>query len=279
MRLWGRTHSQRPTFSAIIVTKPTSHPAIDRLRADPRTRPLVASHRGASAEHPENTLVAFRRATELGVAMQEFDVRELSDGALVCVHDDTWARTTDWDRHSGVAELVAQTDLHTARTLNAAATAGKGHEPIPTLTEALAVMLPECVPLIEHKAGSAQRYVDLIRAEGRSDEVILQSFDWQWLAEVRRLAPEIALGALGPTTACATMTPAAIAQIRGLGASIAHWRATDLTRACVERAHAEGLLVCTYTTDDEPGWRAGQALGVDAMCTNRPAAMQAALGH
>ena len=146
----------------------------------------------------------------------------------------------------------------------AAAGPGTAHEPVPTLTEALAAMLPACVPLIEHKAGSAKRYVEFLRTERRTDEEILQSFDWHYLAQLQQLAPEIAIGALGPNPAFETLTAAAIHEIRTLGAQLVHWRATDLTRETVELAHAQGLLVCTYTTDDEPGWRNGRALGVDA---------------
>lgn len=219
--------------------------------------------------------MAFRKATELGVAIQEFDVRQLSCGELVCVHDATWDRTTDSCQLLGPGALVAQTDLQTARTLNAAA--GAAHEPVPTLGEALDAMLPTCVPLIEHKAGSARRYVEFLRQAQRTDDVILQSFDWQFLADVRRLAPEIAIAALGPNDAFASPTSAAIHKMQAFDAQMVHWRATDLTRADVERVHAQSLMLCTYTTDDELGWLQGRALGVDAMCTNDPGAMRAAL--
>jgi len=253
------------------------HPTIARLRADSRVRPLVASHRGASCQHPENTLSAFRRATELGVAIQEFDVRELACGELVCVHDATWDRTTDACEVLGPGALVAETNLAVAQQLDASGTSGAPGEAVPTLRQALEVMLPGCVPLIEHKAGSAQRYVEFLRAGQRTEDVILQSFDWQFLREVQQLAPEICIGTLGPTDAFAMPTDAAIEAMMTFGTQLLHWCAADLTRADVQRAHAAGLLVCTYTTDDELGWLGGQALGVDAMCTNDPAAMARAL--
>lgn len=256
---------------------PTQHPTIARLCSDSRVRPLVASHRGASCEHPENTLSAFRRAAQLGVAIQEFDVRQLACGELICVHDETWDRTTDAGKVLGKDVQVAKTDLHAALRLNAAGPNGTPPETVPTLRQALAVMLPPGVPLIEHKSGAATVFVEFLRAERRTEDVILQSFDWQFLREVQRLAPEICLGALGPQDALATPTEEAIEQILSFDADLLHWRAESLSRADVDRAHANGLLVCTYTTDDEAGWRRGQALGVDAMCTNDPAAMAKAL--
>lgn len=47
----------------------------------------IVAHRGASAEAPENTLEAFRKAIELGANMIEFDVRRDPSGALRISHD------------------------------------------------------------------------------------------------------------------------------------------------------------------------------------------------
>ena len=239
----------------------------------------MASHRGNSRYFPENTLAAFLSAAKLGVSIQEFDVRELACGELVCIHDETFDRTTNASALLGHGTLVAETDLATARTLDAGTWHGTGikGEQVATLTEALDVMLPSCVPLIEHKAGSANRYVEFLRDNSFTDQVILQSFDWQFLTEVHRLAPEIATGALGPNKLFATPTASAIEHMLTFGAAIVHWRAGDLTKADVDRSHAAGLLVCSYTTDDAAGWLRGKAMGIDAMCTNDPEAMRAAL--
>lgn len=261
------------------MTNHSIHPVITRLRSNPGMRPLVASHRGNSRHFPENTLAAFRSAARLGVSIQEFDVRELACGELVCIHDETFDRTTNASRLLGPGTLVAKTDLATARTLDAGTWHPKGieGEQIATLAEALDVMLPNCIPMIEHKAGSANRYVDFLRANRFADQVILQSFDWEFLTQVHQLAPEIAIGALGPQQLFATPTTSAIKQMTSFGAAIVHWRARDLTEIDIDNSQAAGLLVCSYTTDDALGWLRGKAMGIDAMCTNDPAAMHAAL--
>jgi len=51
------------------------------------TGPQVVAHRGATAEAPEHTLAAYRRAAEIGADAAECDVRMTRDGVLVCVHD------------------------------------------------------------------------------------------------------------------------------------------------------------------------------------------------
>ena len=268
-----------PFLSRSTLTDSSPHPVFTRLRSDPRPRPLVAAHRGDSRNHPENTLAAYRRAAELGVAIQEFDVRELACGALVCVHDATFDRTSNATKLLGPGAMVAHLTRDTVAKLDAGAwhPGGKLGEPVPTLAQALAVMVSRGVPLIEHKSGSATCYVDFLRDQRLAGEVILQSFDWQFLAEVHHQAPEIAIAALGPNHLFELPSSEAIAHIRTLGAGMIHWQATSLHKADVERAHRAGLLVCSYTTDDELGWLGGQALGLDAMCTNDPAAMSLAL--
>ena len=53
------------------------------------------AHRGASGDYPENTLLAFRKALEIGVDEIELDLHSTKDGRLVVMHDATVDRTTD----------------------------------------------------------------------------------------------------------------------------------------------------------------------------------------
>jgi glycerophosphoryl diester phosphodiesterase len=57
--------------------------------------PIPFAHRGGAKRWPENTLVAFRNAAELGYQHIETDVHETSDGELVLFHDPTLDRTTN----------------------------------------------------------------------------------------------------------------------------------------------------------------------------------------
>ena len=92
--------------------------------APPRTVRL--GHRGASAHTPENTLLAFRRALELGADGIEVDIQRTADGELVLIHDDAVDRTTNG---TGIVGEMTYAAL-------AALDAGEG-ERIPTLTEML----------------------------------------------------------------------------------------------------------------------------------------------
>ncbi len=249
----------------------STHPAFARLRAAANGRPLVVAHRGDSGNHPENTLAAFRAATALGVAMQEFDVQATRDGVLVCMHDESLDRTTDAARRLGPGALVAQTTAAELRELDAGSWRGPDHagQRVPTLAEALAVMLPQCVPLIERKAGGVAAFLAALSPVQRS-QCIVQAFDWPFVAALHAAARDMALAVLGPTAEFPRADAGAIAAALACGAEMLHWHDRSLSRREVQDAHDAGLLVCTYTTDDELGWAGGAALGFDAMCTNRP---------
>ena len=55
----------------------------------------VAAHRGWCEKYPENTMLAFEKAIDLGVDQLETDLRMTRDGAIVLMHDADVARTTD----------------------------------------------------------------------------------------------------------------------------------------------------------------------------------------
>ncbi|WP_222854284.1 glycerophosphodiester phosphodiesterase family protein [Fodinicola acaciae] len=57
--------------------------------------PLVIGHRGSCGYRPENTLVSFALAVELGADFVEMDVVPTADGTLVVRHDGELSRTTD----------------------------------------------------------------------------------------------------------------------------------------------------------------------------------------
>ncbi len=55
----------------------------------------IIAHRGASAERPECTIAATKRAIEVGATATEVDVRTSKDGRLFILHDATLDRTTN----------------------------------------------------------------------------------------------------------------------------------------------------------------------------------------
>lgn len=87
---------------------------------------FVAAHRGWCEKYPENTMLAFKKAIDLGVDQIETDIRITKDNELVLIHDATLERTTN-----GTGKVCEYT-LAELKQLDA----GKG-EQIPTLRELL----------------------------------------------------------------------------------------------------------------------------------------------
>ena len=60
---------------------------------------IVEGHRGYCAKYPENTLVSFEAAIELGVDAVEFDVWLTSDKVPVLSHDGNLSRCCGVNKH------------------------------------------------------------------------------------------------------------------------------------------------------------------------------------
>ena len=117
---------------------------------------LVIAHRGASHDHPENTLPAFERAIELGADYVELDVHADAGGRLVVTHDRPRA--------------------------------GRAY---PTLEEALDVMRGRIGVMLELKTPSRYRRHDVVARAVRllgSDDALV-CFQRSALVEARLLRP------------------------------------------------------------------------------------------
>jgi glycerophosphoryl diester phosphodiesterase len=152
---------------------------------------LKIGHRGAKGYEPENTLIAFEKAIELGIDGIELDVHLSSDNELIVIHDETVDRTTN-----GKGQ-VNQLSLKELKALKIEIT-----EKIPTLSEVLDLVNKRCFINIELKGiGTAQPVIQLIAhyiSEKNWDynNFIISSFDWKMLEETHSLDSKIKIGVL-----------------------------------------------------------------------------------
>ncbi|MDA3924649.1 MAG: glycerophosphodiester phosphodiesterase family protein [Kiritimatiellae bacterium] len=219
------------------------------------------AHRGANSFAPENTLAAFIASSNKS-DLVEFDVRVSSDDELIVIHDDSVDRTTD-----GTGKVNALT-LAQLKTLDAGSwfSSAFTNEPLPTLSEALECILTFATPLIEHKAGTAQAYVDALHTMNVSSNVIVQSFDWSFLSDVHALDPTIKLAALGN----GELTAEKITDILATGATTIAWGYGYIRIEQVELIHTSGLDVYIWTVNG-PIIQSKLELGVDGIISNDPA--------
>lgn len=271
------------------MTTEISRPA---LPARPVAQVGVSGHRGASAELPENTLAAFRRALDHGAEGIELDVALSVDGVAVVLHDTSVDRTTD-----GTGD-VADLALDQLRVLDA----GAG-EPIPTLDEVLALAAGRAEVNIELKAADAAAAVAACVARHPGLTWFASSGQWDALEELQALVPgarvyPLTLGVAGIEHLRAQAVAAGYDEAafdgeldrfshlgRGLdvalefatrvgAAGVSTW-AEGLGAADVERIHAAGLEAWVWTVNDLDRAEELMRMGVDAICTDIPAGVLA----
>ncbi len=251
-------------------------------------RPLVIAHRGFSQVAPENTEPAFRLALQASPDLVELDYYHSADGVPVVFHDRTTGRTTDAAAVFGRADIpIAAKRWEELRRLDAGSWFGPGFAGtrLLRLEEALDVIQPGAVTLIEHKAGDAATLHGLLQAQGLLGEVVVQSFEWDFLTDFHALAPEVPLGALGPPQFWEghrlnederALSEAWLDRMAATGASVAAWN-TRVDRAAVAAAADRGIKVWSYVINDVD--TAGQMLaaGVNGLIGDNPALLWKAL--
>ncbi len=151
---------------------------------DLAARPVIG-HRGAAAYAPENTIVSFRRALELGAEALEFDVRRAADGVAVVMHDPTLDRTTDRTGpvNAVTSKRLSQTDAGYRFTEHPDAPTPFRNEgvTVPTLREVITTF-PTTPLLIEIKEPEVQEAVarDLLECHA-AERAVVAGNDWRAL--------------------------------------------------------------------------------------------------
>lgn len=229
----------------------------------------VIAHRGSSGTAPENTLVAIRRAIDVGADMVEVDVTVTADGHVILLHDETLDRTTD-----GEGVPTAQT-LEAIRQLDAGSWFASDYagERIPTLAEALCTVKDRILINIEIKSeavehGVVPKVAELVIGHGMVDQVVVSSFSPEALSRMKTTAPEIVTASLFNKEIHTGRDPLEIIQeVGSRGFNISGKR---LTQEMVDRCHDHEIPVAVYTVNEPAELRRLAAMGVDAVFTDLP---------
>ncbi|UCD73282.1 MAG: glycerophosphodiester phosphodiesterase, partial [Candidatus Bathyarchaeota archaeon] len=216
---------------------------------------ITTGHRGAAAIEPENTLRGIRRAIEIGVDQIEIDIHLTKDGELVVIHDETVDRTTNG--HGRIRDLT----FEEIRGLDA----GKG-ELVPTLQEVIDLTRDQVILQVELKGlGVEHKAVETVEEADIIDHVVFSSFRHPALKTVKKLNHNIATGVL---FVCRPINPVQLALDAEAGAI--HPNVSFVDEDLVHNAHALGLLVRAWNSDDEEEMRRLIGTGIDALGSNRP---------
>ena len=150
------------------------------------------AHRGyhCKPEIPENSMAAFRRALEHGMA-SELDVHLIHDGTLVVFHDD------DLKRETGVKGSIESYDYESLSKLRLEGT----DEKIPTFDEVLELYEDSGLPLLIELKVVNRNHKELAKAvadrlKTYKGAFAIQSFYPRAIMEFRKQMPTVALGQL-----------------------------------------------------------------------------------
>ncbi|MFT4993320.1 MAG: glycerophosphoryl diester phosphodiesterase [Paraglaciecola sp.] len=220
---------------------------------------LIFAHRGASADAPENTLLAIEEALTQGADGIEIDVHQSGDD-LVVIHDRWLHHTTNGQ---GQLQDYCLTEL---KLLDA----GQGQQ-IPTLWQVMQLVDGRCLLNIEIKGvNDPQLVLSLIDKAQRElhffrQQFIVSSFDHHLLKDIKALSPSLKIAAL---TTGKPIDYALFAQ--NLDAYSVNIDMTFIDQHFVADAKSRGLKIFVYTVDEEEDLLKLIDLAVDGVFCNAP---------
>ena len=219
---------------------------------------LKIGHRGEKGYEPENTLISFEKAIEMGADGIELDVHLSLDGHLIVIHDETIDRTTNG---KGAVNQLSLQELKAFRineTLE-----------IPTLQEVLDLVNKRCFVNIELKnQDTAEKVVELIayyiiEKKWSYDGFLVSSFDWHALQQVRFLDSKIPIGVLTETD-----LNLAISFARFMEAEALHPDFQLLTPEHISKIQEKDIKIYPWTVNNLEDIQKIKSLRVDGIITD-----------
>ena len=229
----------------------------------------IFGHRGFSGNYPENTMLAFRKAVELGADGIELDVHLTKDNVIVICHDELIDRTSN-----GKGYIKDYTYEELCRFDFYGRFEGKFEfQKIPTLREYFDLVKPVdgFMTNIELKTGVFEypgienAVIDMIKEYNLSDRIILSSFNHYTILRCREIAPEIKTGFLTESWIIDMWDYA-----KKYGVECVHPHYAFLTQEYLPKMKEAGLEVNTWTVNEYEDIKRLSAMGVDILIGNYP---------
>lgn len=240
----------------------------------------VTAHRGNSEIAPENTIIAFRKAIDIGVDWIELDIRRSLDGAIVVIHDADVRRTTNG---SG---LVSELTLPQLRRLDAGYNFAMGFGrvfpymgmgvKIPILDEVFDLISRQSQTRVSIQPKVKGLVADAIKLADEKNIRHLIGFNDGNLAillEAIEIDPNIPI--FWDTDA--TDENIKIAVEYGIGTIVMN--RSQVTRAKIDNLHRAGLAAGAWTVNALEEMLTFLKIGIDRMYTDRPVVLMELLNR
>lgn len=254
-------------------------------------RPLIMAHRGDSAAVPENTLLSFRRAMEIGIDFLESDVRLSKDDEPILFHDDNLQRV------AGETGTIRDKTLEELREIdlgyNFSPDEGKSFPyrgrnlRVVTLREAFQSFpnVPFNLDIKDKDIQAPAILAEVIKENNRQDSIVVGSFHNAQARRFRELMPDVKTAA--SPSEVTRFVLALKMKLIGLLSKERPYDAfqvpmksgiiTVVNRRFVQAAHERGVAVHVWTVNERDEMAYLCKIGVDGIFTDRPAILRGLL--
>ncbi len=234
-------------------------------------QPLIIAHRGHSHSYPENTMIAFRKAVELGADGIELDVHFSRDKKLLVHHFYALGHT---DTGSGLLRDMNAKDLQSLDCGSWFSQEFKT-ERMPLLEQVLNTFQKQTTYEIELKdfgkeyAGSV---ISVIRNSDLLTKVQFTSYQYPLLSYLKKNCPQASLGLITQPipdwmdrrTALIQMKASLMEDI----IDVFHCNIDVLDESFVQDLHKMGVKIHAGICDSEVQLRKAMEIGADELTTN-----------
>ncbi|MCB2299172.1 glycerophosphodiester phosphodiesterase [Clostridium tagluense] len=226
------------------------------------------AHRGASAYYPENTMLSFEKALEMGATGIETDVQLTKDGVLVLIHDEMVNRTTNGE---GFVKDYTYKELN---KLDAGSWMDEKFAgiKIPTVEELIYLTLDKDIIInfeikneIVMYEDIEQKLIDLIHKHKINHKVILSSFNHYSIAKCNKISKEINTGVLYMEGIYKPYNYAST-----VGANAIHPYFPAINEEVIKQTQKHRTQINVFTVDDEEKMKFFLNMKVDGIITNCP---------
>ncbi|MEG1285065.1 MAG: glycerophosphodiester phosphodiesterase [Romboutsia sp.] len=239
----------------------------------------IFAHRGASGDYPENTILAFKKALEIGVDGIELDVHKSKDGQLIVIHDEDVKRTF---KGKGLIKDYTLEELKELKCKKFKFI-NDNECRICILRDVIELIKDEDIVLnIEAKTDEIHYNLEedvlkLINEYGVKDKILISSFYHQTIKNFKELNNSLKYGALYGYKKDYDPEQNIVEHAEKIGVYSINISINLVTKEIVQLAHNNGLKVFVYTVNSPMIMRKMIDCNVDGVFTDFPKLMKEVL--
>tara|TARA_Y100000758_G_scaffold151796_1_gene107756 strand:- start:744 stop:1619 length:876 start_codon:yes stop_codon:yes gene_type:complete len=263
-----------------IIPQKITHPVLERL-----SKPVTIAHQGGNKVYPDESLLAFTNAINMGIQVIELDVHRTKDGIIVINHDRTIDRLTDGTGLIREMSWVELQQVDGAYDWSPDGLTypyrGKGIK-ILSLIEMMDTFPQQLydIEIKQHDPPLEKDLCDLLRKYGvAADQAIVASFRDETLARFHDICPEVAISLpVNQGTVLYILSRVGLERLLPLDAVVAQLPTTfstklgqlELDRRYIEAFSKGDRQVWVWTVNDSIEMKRLLNMGAHGIITDRP---------